>query len=121
MQKKTEELRVEQIQYILNTMKTLCLFFIITQKMKKEVFNQSKLVEFLINLDHRLKMTIFISIQRISDDEELNKIAQEAVDNYSISISIEKNKKHETGEKKASVMEEIYKNKYKKDFLLLEE
>lgn len=89
--------------------------------MNKEVFNQNKMIEFLINLDYRLKMTVFISIQRISDDEELNKIAQEAVHNHSISLSIEKTKKHETGEKKGSTMEEFYKNKYKKDKLFLED
>lgn len=78
------------------------------------MLNEHKLVEFLINLDYRMKITVFIAIQRISDDEELNKIAQEAVDMHTISMAIEKNKKHETGEKK-STMEEFYKNKFKKD------
>ena len=121
MQKKTEDLRQEQIQYILNTLKTLCLFLTMYQKMPKEGLNQKKLSEFLLNLDHRLKMCAFVAIQKISDDEELNKIAQEAVDMYSISLAIEKNKKHETSDKKGTTMEEFYKNKFKKDMNILED
>ena len=41
---------------------------------------------------------------------------------YSISMAIEKNKKHETNDsKKGSTMEEFYKNKFKKDMNILED
>lgn len=40
---------------------------------------------------------------------------------YSISLNIEKNKKHETGEKKGATMEEFYKAKFRKDANQLED
>jgi hypothetical protein len=42
---------------------------------------------------------------------------------HSISLAIEKNKKHETGDAKkgSNTMEEFYRNKFKKDMNLLED
>jgi hypothetical protein len=40
---------------------------------------------------------------------------------HSISLAIEKNKKHETSDKKGTTMEEFYKNKFKKDMNILED
>jgi len=45
-------------------------------KTLEKVPNLSKFRTFLMNLDQRLKLTAFVMIQRIDDDEKLERIAK---------------------------------------------
>ena len=52
------------------------------------------MTRFVVNLDQRLKLTAFVLIQRMHDDEQLLTLAKEAVDFNTISETLHKNKKY---------------------------
>ena len=76
-----------------------------------------------MNLDQRLKLTAFVMIQRIDDDEKLERIAKQALDFQSLSQALEKNRKHlqaSSGEGTAA-LEEMFENKMRKDNAAMED
>jgi len=89
--KQTEELRKEQIHYILGSLKLLIIFLKVSSALDLHVTtpNKLKFVRFLINLEQRLKVTSFVLIQRLSDEEKMNRIAQEALDTHTLSTKAE--------------------------------
>lgn len=124
MHKKTDEMRQEQVQYILNTFKILVLFLVVISKLnllqpnEHRTLKKHKLIQFLFNLDQRIKITTYILIQRMADDEELHKVAQEAVDMKDLAVQFAKSKKYQGQDEDRgggmSKAQELNKNMYEK-------
>ena len=76
-----EDMRQEQMQYIINTIKVLVLFLQITRKVNVfgDTSDQSRLQKFVATLDYRIKISVFIMMQRQQDDDRLNKVSKEAI------------------------------------------
>ena len=84
----------------MNTFKILVLFLVVISKLnllqpnEHRTLKKHKLIQFLFNLDQRIKITTYILIQRMADDEELHKVAQEAVDMKDLAVQFAKIKKY---------------------------
>jgi hypothetical protein len=91
LRKQNDEMRQEQIHYIIGSLKLLVIFLKVSSALDlhRTSPNQLKYIRFLINLEMRLKMTSFVLIQRLSDEEKMNRIAKEALDTHALSIKAE--------------------------------
>lgn len=91
LRKQNDEMRQEQIHYIIGSLKLLVIFLKVSSALDlhRTSPNQLKYVRFLINLEMRLKVTSFVLIQRLSDEEKMNRIAKEALDTHALSSKAE--------------------------------
>lgn len=76
---------------MIGTLKLLVIFLKVTSatEFHKSTPNQLKYIRFLINLELRVRTTSFVLIQRLSDEEKMNKIAREAIDTHAFSVKAE--------------------------------
>lgn len=90
-----DEIRREQIKYILNTLKLLVLFLHVLRipGFARRLHDSHKAIKFMLTLESRVKLTFFVLLQRLHSDERMNRIAQEAVDHQEVALQIQKNRK----------------------------
>ena len=104
-------MRQENMQYIANSLKVLVIFLQVSRipDFYSRV-SENKLDRFVINLEYRLKITVFVLIQKYCEDERMERISREAMDNYLQLVKLERDKKNNSMQQREEV-EEMMKKK----------
>lgn len=85
-------MRKEQITYILNTLRIVTVFLQVVSLIGYRGKQKPKFDNFVLAIEKRLRMTNFVLIQRMGDEERLHRVAKDALDNFDLSKKMEKNR-----------------------------
>jgi hypothetical protein len=101
------EMRREQITYILNTLRILTVFLQVVSLIGYRGKQKPKFDSFVLTIEKRLKMTNFLLIQRMGDEERLHRVAKEAIDMHELSLKMAKNRAHAAKTRDSHQVEEL--------------
>ena len=80
-----------------------------------------KFDRFVVKMEQRLKLTVFVLIQRMADEEKMDQVAQEAFDMHKLSEKMEKNWQHAQQSADPYAVEEMMNKNLVKQALNLED